>query len=191
MKYGDVVLKLQSADGKVTMVPAIVLGSTTHVPVGGDRKPIAGAEAEVHVDIAYPDLNLVREGETLKTRDVASIFKLAYDVAPWRRGAAIGYVGEGQNFEAIMAADSGDLKEKYEILESEHTSALLTIENLRAKLSEAGIPFEDNPDEQGNQTNASGAPSAEDLDKVAAEQAVAEATQGQPAAEAAAETEQS
>jgi hypothetical protein len=101
LKYGDVVVKVQKVNGKdgtvtVSRVNAIVLASSLKQGLRADRKPLTDTAGKKlapveHIDLAFPDPGLVPEGQTLKTRNVDSIFRLAYDVKPWEKDAQIGY----------------------------------------------------------------------------------------------------
>jgi hypothetical protein len=116
LKYGDVVVKVQKVNGKdgtvtVSRVNAIVLASSLKQGLRADRKPLTDTAGKKlapveHIDLAFPDPGLVPEGQTLKTRNVDSIFRLAYDVKPWEKDAQIGYeLGPTEeNFDALLAA---------------------------------------------------------------------------------------
>jgi hypothetical protein len=101
LNYGDVVVKVQKSrgfDGEITVtrVNAIVLASSLKAQLGADRKPLTDAAGKPlapveHIDLAFADPGLVPKGQVLKTRNVDSIFRLAYDVTPYREGAQIGF----------------------------------------------------------------------------------------------------
>lgn len=180
LKYGDVVVKVQRLrDGSISRVNAIVLASAVHVPTAVDRTPLKDAAGQVvaaseHIDLAYPDPGLVTEGQTLKTRNVESIFRLAYDVAPYESGNAIGW-------ERPL---SGDVLVK---LLTSHASTLQTAlatekicEDLRAKVADLeAAAAQTTVAVQGTVGDTgAGAPSAEDLDRDAAEKAAAAVTIG-------------
>lgn len=96
LKYGDMVtLVKKSREGSIQRVNAIVLLSALHGPLGQDRRPLVvdgkALPAVEHLDLAFPDPGLVPAGQTLKTRNVELIFRLAYDVAEWNESLWIGF----------------------------------------------------------------------------------------------------
>lgn len=92
MKYGDAVVFVQKqVDGSIRRANAIVLASRIYAPIGQDRKPVAGASKEEHVDLAFPVLSLAPEGHVLKTRNLEEIFRPAYDVRQYVDGAWVGF----------------------------------------------------------------------------------------------------
>lgn len=91
--YGDAVVFVQKqGDGSTWRVHAIVLASSLHGRLTLDRQPLPDSEPVEHVDLAFPVMSLVPGGQAPKTRDMAEIFRPAYDVAPWVEGAWTGYV---------------------------------------------------------------------------------------------------
>ena len=140
LKYGDVVVKVQRIPGKdgtatISRVNAIVLGSALKHALSNDRKPLTDAAGQKlapveHIDIAFPDPGLVPDGQALKTRNVDSIFRLAYDVKPYEEGAAIGFeLGPTEeNIEGVCQA-----LEASRAASAEYAS---TVEQLRADNAE-------------------------------------------------------
>jgi hypothetical protein len=151
LKYGDVVVKVQKSRGKdgeviVTRVNAIVLSSVLKQPLGADRKPQTDAAGKKlapveHIDLAFPDPGLVPEGQSLKTRNVDSIFRLAYDVKPWAEDAQIGFeLGPtAENHEDLIEALGASRDANLQI-HAELEAANGQVVDLTAKL--AAIPLE-------------------------------------------------
>jgi hypothetical protein len=157
-KYGDsVILVKKAADGTVSRLNAIVLASAFHSPSGADRKVIKvngeALPARLHLDLAFADPGLVPPGQTLKTRDVALIFRHAYDVPEWEASRWIGFEPVGTN----AAAD-------LDVFKAEIAELKATVAKQEAILNQAPEP-------------APAQPSAADLDAVAEEQKAAEATE--------------
>jgi hypothetical protein len=96
MKQGDaVVLVKKAADGTVVRQNAIVIASVSYVPITADRKPIPGAVAEEHLDLAIPVISDV----PLKTRNLDELFRLAYSVREISEDLSFGFeVGSNANF---------------------------------------------------------------------------------------------
>lgn len=170
MKYGDAVVYVQkSSDGTVRRFNAIVLGSSLHVPVTQDRKPVAGADKEEHLDLAFPVLSLAPNGG-LKTRSLEEIFRPAYDVRKMVDGAWVGFelpepdringsprdlveqaFGEASETIARLRYDlaaSNDIIEKLQGALNAKNAAAPTEADLVAEQHAAKIPFADLTDEQ-------------------------------------------
>lgn len=200
MKYGDAVVLVQKnhSDGSLRRLNAIVLASSLRVPTTADRKAIEGAEKTEHLDIAFPVPTLVPDGGVLKTRDTGEIFRPSYDVGPYVDGAWLGYElpdadnlvkAQGvtiENLEGEIGTLKGQLDEQCQ----KAGAALAKNSELREghqiafdsaiKWREYAASLEKIahvPHIAADETRTT-APSAADLDAVAAEQAAKEATAG-------------
>lgn len=98
LKYGDAVILIQkSRDGDkdvLRRVNAIVLHSASQ-PENATRstglKSSSGAllSQGEYLDLTYPDPGL--DGQSISSRSTDQIFRRAYTVAPWQKGAWIGW----------------------------------------------------------------------------------------------------
>lgn len=168
MKYGDAVVFVQKqGDGSLRRVNAIVLASSVHGAVTADRKPVLGSPKEEHLDLAFPVMSLVPDGQVLKTRNLEEIFRPAYDVRPWADGAWVGWEKPVIGFGAAAAIALGLTKSS-------------GIDGDAGDWTQAGMDATGFPVVKGSAEDVTAVekveqpvlPSADDLDVVAAEQKV-------------------
>ena len=177
--YGDaVVLVRKSRDGSIERLNAIVLATSTHTPITLDRKPVKDADPGEHLDIAYAVQTPT--GQPPKTRDMGEIFRPAYDVAPYVEDAWVGYEEAAKSEDltleqlAALAKPLWEAEQKArDVVEDEAEAQERAAADAKAKEeAEASALAAQAQAEADAKASADGKPSAEDLDAVAAEQAL-------------------
>lgn len=172
-QYRDAVCLIQkSRDGTLSRVNAIVLASTVQ-PANVNRHHALKDRGAVLPEGEYLDLAFPRDlaGHQLKSSNMDAVFQKAYHVPEWEEDAWIGWahlpsVDEIDEFaSAYHAGHERDVKEKQDL-----RAEILLLEEKLSATQQA-------PASQPPQ-NTMSAPSAADLDAIAAEQKAAEETSG-------------
>lgn len=194
MKYGDAVVFVQKqVDGSIRRANAIVLASRIYAPIGQDRRPVAGADKEEHVDLAFPVLSLAPEGYVLKTRNLEEIFRPAYDVRQYVEGAWVGFElpavtdriegsprdESGQQFgeaSETIANLRYDLRMANTVIEQLQAERIVTFPTTEGAVTSSGKTQDELDADHAEQKASEALPSAADLDAVTAEQQAAAET---------------